>query len=47
VGVRYWDELTSAWERVFLNQEEPAAALAAAKERVQPELQEYCPIEIA
>jgi ABC-type glycerol-3-phosphate transport system substrate-binding protein len=47
VGVRYWDELTSAWERVFLNEEEPAAALAAVKERVQPELQEYCPIEIA
>jgi multiple sugar transport system substrate-binding protein len=47
VGVRYWDELTSAWERVFLNQEEPAAALATVKERVQPELAEYCPIDIA
>ena len=47
VGLRYWDELTSAWERIYLNQEEPAAALATVKERVQPELQEYCPIEIA
>jgi multiple sugar transport system substrate-binding protein len=47
VGLRYWDELTSAWERIYLNQEEPAASLATVKERVQPELQEYCPIEIA
>jgi multiple sugar transport system substrate-binding protein len=46
VGVRYWDELTSAWERVFLNQEEPAAALATVKDRVQPELEGFCPIEI-
>jgi multiple sugar transport system substrate-binding protein len=47
VGVRYWDELTSAWERVYLNQEEPAAALATVKERVQPELEGFCPIELA
>jgi multiple sugar transport system substrate-binding protein len=47
VGARYWDELTSAWERIFLNQEEPAAALATVKERVQPDLQGFCPIEIS
>jgi multiple sugar transport system substrate-binding protein len=47
VGVRYWDELTSAWERVFLNQEEPAAALATVKERVQPDLEGFCPIKMA
>jgi multiple sugar transport system substrate-binding protein len=46
VGARYWDELTSAWEKVYLNQEEPAAALATARERVQPDLQGFCPIEI-
>jgi multiple sugar transport system substrate-binding protein len=46
MGARYWDELTSAWERIFLNEEEPAAALATVKERVQPDLQGFCPIEI-
>jgi ABC-type glycerol-3-phosphate transport system substrate-binding protein len=47
VGARYWNELTSAWERIFLNQEEPAAALATVKDRVQPDLSGFCPIEIA
>lgn len=47
VGARYWDELTTAWEKVYLNQEEPAAALATVKERVQPDLQGFCPIEMA
>lgn len=47
VGARYWDELTTAWEKVYLNQEEPATALATARERVQPDLQGFCPIEIA
>ena len=47
MGARYWDELTSAWEKIYLNEEEPAAALAAVKERVQPDLQGFCPIDIA
>ena len=47
VGARYWDELTCAWERIYLNEEEPAAALATVKERVQPDLQGFCPIDIA
>jgi multiple sugar transport system substrate-binding protein len=47
VGARYWNELTSAQERIYLNQEEPAAALATVKERVQPDLAGFCPIEIA
>ena len=47
VGARYWNELTSAMERIYLNQEEPAAALATVKERVQPDLEGFCPIEIA
>jgi multiple sugar transport system substrate-binding protein len=46
VGARYWDELTTAWEKVYLNQEEPAAALATVKERVQPDLEGFCPIEM-
>jgi hypothetical protein len=41
------DELTSAWERIYLNEEEPASALAAVKERVQPDLASFCPIDIA
>jgi multiple sugar transport system substrate-binding protein len=44
VGVRYWDELTAAWEKIYLNQEEPATALATVKERVQPDLDGFCPI---
>ena len=44
VGARYWDELTSAWQRIYLNEEEPAAALATVKERVQPDLQGFCPL---
>jgi multiple sugar transport system substrate-binding protein len=47
VGARYWNELTSAQERIYLNQEEPAVALATVKERVQPDLAEFCPIDIA
>ncbi len=46
VGARYWDELTSAWERIYLNQEEPESALAAVKDRVQPDLQGFCPIDV-
>lgn len=46
VGARYWDELTSAWERIYLNQEEPAAALATVKERVQSDLAGFCPIDV-
>jgi multiple sugar transport system substrate-binding protein len=46
VGARYWDELTSAWQKIYLNEEEPSAALAMVKKRVQPDLQGFCPIEI-
>jgi multiple sugar transport system substrate-binding protein len=47
VGAKYWDELTNAWQSVYLNEEEPEAALAAVKERVQSQLQRFCPVEIA
>ena len=42
VGALYWDELTSAQERVYLDQATPEAALSAVKDRVQPQLQPYC-----
>lgn len=45
VGARYWDELTLAWESTYLNQGDPAELLATAKERVQGDLQRFCPIE--
>jgi len=42
VGALYWDELTTAWEKVYLNQEEPLAALEQVAARVQPQLQPFC-----
>jgi len=44
VGAKYWDELTQAWQRIYLNEEEPAEALATVKERVQSDLQRFCPV---
>jgi multiple sugar transport system substrate-binding protein len=46
VGAKYWDELTAAWQAVYLNEAEPEAALAAAKERVQAQLGRFCPVTI-
>jgi multiple sugar transport system substrate-binding protein len=46
VGAKYWDELTVAWQKSYLDQEEPAQALATAKERVQADLQRFCPVQI-
>ena len=45
VGVKYWNELTAAWQKIYLNEEEPAKALATVKDRVQGDLATYCPIE--
>lgn len=45
VGARYWDELTTAWQATYLDEAEPAAALANVKERVQGDLQRFCPID--
>ena len=47
VGVKYWDELTAAWQKIFLNEDEPAAALATVKERVQGDLSGFCPIDVS
>ena len=46
VGALYWDELTDAWEKTYLNEEEPQAALETVEGRVQGRLQRYCPITI-
>lgn len=45
VGARYWDELTTAWQATYLDEAEPAEALATVKERVQADLDRFCPIE--
>jgi multiple sugar transport system substrate-binding protein len=46
VGAKYWDELTSAWEAIYLNQATPADAMAQAKQNTQSEIEMggYCPI---
>ncbi len=46
VGAKYWDELTNAWQATYLNQQTPAEALKSVKERVQPQLQRFCPVKI-
>jgi multiple sugar transport system substrate-binding protein len=42
VGALYWDELTSAMQRVTLNQQTPKAALDTVASRVQARLQRFC-----
>jgi multiple sugar transport system substrate-binding protein len=42
VGAKYWDELTAAYQAIFLNQTKPAEALAKAKENTQTDLQQFC-----
>ena len=46
VGARYWAELDSAWESIYLNQSEPRAALETAKRNTQADLDAggYCPV---
>ena len=44
VGAKYWDDLTAAFEKIWLNQEEPEAALNTAKESTQSVLGQYCPL---
>ncbi|MGC4105508.1 MAG: extracellular solute-binding protein [Thermomicrobiales bacterium] len=46
VGAKYWDELKSAWEAIYLGQSSAEDALAQCKENVQQEIDAggYCPI---
>jgi multiple sugar transport system substrate-binding protein len=46
VGALYWDELTAAWQATYLNEAEPQEALETVKERVQAQLEQFCPVEI-
>jgi maltose-binding protein MalE len=38
----YWDQLTSAMNKVTLNQDTPMAALEQVASRVNPQLQKFC-----
>jgi len=44
VGAKYWDELEDAWDKIYLNQEEPQAALESAKNNTQGQLGQFCPL---
>lgn len=44
VGAKYWDELTAAFQRIYLNEEEPEAALTTAKDNTMTLLGPFCPI---
>jgi multiple sugar transport system substrate-binding protein len=44
VGLKYWDELTVAWQKTYLNEATPEDALADAKDRVNGDLERFCPI---
>ncbi len=43
VGAKYWDELSAAWQKNYLNQGQPADLLKDVKDRVNGDLQRFCP----
>jgi multiple sugar transport system substrate-binding protein len=47
VGARYWNELTVAWQKIYLDQAPPEEALGDAKENTQADLGRFCPITIS
>jgi hypothetical protein len=44
VGAEYWDSLTTAWQKAYLDQGAPADLLKADKDQVDADLKQYCPI---
>lgn len=46
VGAKYWDELQTAWQAIYLNQADPATAMATAKQNTQADLDAggFCPV---
>jgi multiple sugar transport system substrate-binding protein len=44
VGLKYWDELSAAWQKDYLGQGQPADLLKAVKDRVNGDLQRFCPV---
>lgn len=45
VGALYWDALTTAQNAVVLNQQTPEEALQQVDNQVQPQLQQFCPLQ--
>lgn len=45
VGALYWDALTTAQNAVDLNSQTPEQALQQVYNQVQPQLQQYCPLQ--
>jgi hypothetical protein len=44
VGSELWDQFTDAQDKVVLHAATPEQALQTVYRRVQPELQQYCPL---
>jgi multiple sugar transport system substrate-binding protein len=44
VGSKYWNDLTSAWQKNYLDQGSPADLLKGVKDAVNKDLEKYCPI---
>jgi len=44
VGSEYWDALTTAWQKDYIDQGAPADLLKAVKDQVDGDLKQYCPI---
>jgi multiple sugar transport system substrate-binding protein len=44
VGAKYWDELSSAWQKDYLDKGAPADLLKGVKDAVNKQLEKYCPI---
>jgi multiple sugar transport system substrate-binding protein len=44
VGAKYWDELTAAWEKIYLGEQDPESALQEAKDNTMTLLSPLCPI---
>lgn len=44
VGSKYWDELTVAWQKTYLDQSDPQSALDDCQKNVDADLERYCPI---
>ena len=44
VGAKYWDELTNAWQAIYLDQKSPTDALTAAAKNTNDLIGKYCPI---
>jgi len=46
VGAKYWDELESAWQKIYLNQADPKSAMETAKKNTQADLDAggFCPV---